>query len=47
MISGDAAAKTLPLVVIPCHNEERRLDVERLASLATSDRLQLLFVDDG
>jgi len=35
------------LVVIPCYNEERRLDIERLALLAESDRLRLLFVDDG
>jgi dolichyl-phosphate beta-glucosyltransferase len=35
------------LVVIPCYNEERRLDIERLALLAESDRVRLLFVDDG
>ncbi len=40
-------AATLPLVVIPCYNEERRLDVERLVPLAASNRVQLLFVDDG
>ena len=37
----------LPLVVIPCYNEERRLDLTKLASLAESGRVQLLFVDDG
>ena len=36
-----------PLVVIPCFNEERRLDPARLATLAGSGRVQLLFVDDG
>ncbi len=36
-----------PVVVIPCFNEERRLDPDRLASLAESGRVQLLFVDDG
>lgn len=37
----------LPIVVIPCYNEERRLDLTRLARLAESGRVQLLFVDDG
>jgi glycosyltransferase involved in cell wall biosynthesis len=34
-------------VVIPCYNEERRLDLARFESLAESGRVQLLFVDDG
>jgi glycosyltransferase involved in cell wall biosynthesis len=34
-------------VVIPCFNEAGRLDAERLASLAASGRVRLLFVDDG
>ena len=33
--------------MIPCYNEERRLDLTRLALLAESGRVQLLFVDDG
>jgi dolichyl-phosphate beta-glucosyltransferase len=37
----------LPVIVVPCYNEERRLDLERLALLAGSDRVRLLFVDDG
>ena len=37
----------LPVVVIPCYNEELRLDLTRLASLAESGRVRLLFVDDG
>jgi dolichyl-phosphate beta-glucosyltransferase len=37
----------LPIVVIPCYDEERRLDVVRLAALAESGRVHLLFVDDG
>jgi glycosyltransferase involved in cell wall biosynthesis len=37
----------LPIVVIPCYDEERRLDVARLAALAESGRVRLLFVDDG
>jgi dolichyl-phosphate beta-glucosyltransferase len=45
--AGGGVADPLPLVVIPCYNEERRLDVERLAALAESDRVRLLFVDDG
>jgi dolichyl-phosphate beta-glucosyltransferase len=35
----------LALVVIPCFNEERRLDVAQFASLAI--RIRLLFVNDG
>lgn len=46
-MSADRSAGRLPLVVIPCHNEERRLDLTRLASLAESGQVQLLFVDDG
>ena len=47
MTAGDSVADALPVVVIPCYNEERRLDLERMAALAESDRLRLLFVDDG
>jgi glycosyltransferase involved in cell wall biosynthesis len=42
-----ASASALPLIVVPCFNEERRLDVERLVQLAASGRVRLLFVDDG
>jgi glycosyltransferase involved in cell wall biosynthesis len=38
---------SVPLVVIPCYDEERRLDPTRLGSLAESGRVRLLFVDDG
>jgi glycosyltransferase involved in cell wall biosynthesis len=37
----------LPVVVIPCFDEEHRLDVARLATLAESGRVRLLLVDDG
>ena len=37
----------LPVVVIPCFNEARRLDVEQLAALAGSERVSLLLVNDG
>jgi glycosyltransferase involved in cell wall biosynthesis len=37
----------LPVIVIPCFNEEHRLDLQRLAGLAGSGRVGLLFVDDG
>jgi glycosyltransferase involved in cell wall biosynthesis len=37
----------LPVVVIPCYDEERRLDPARLTALAGSGRVRLLFVDDG
>jgi len=46
-LTGDTVADVLPLIVVPCYNEERRLDLERLALLAESNRVQLLFVDDG
>jgi dolichyl-phosphate beta-glucosyltransferase len=34
-------------IVIPCFNEEHRLDTVRLAALADTGRLRLLAVDDG
>ena len=37
----------LPLVVIPCYDEARRLDPVKLGLLAESGRVRLLFVDDG
>jgi dolichyl-phosphate beta-glucosyltransferase len=37
----------LPLIVVPCFNEERRLDVQQFQSLAQSGRVRLLFVNDG
>jgi dolichyl-phosphate beta-glucosyltransferase len=36
-----------PLVVIPCYNEERRIDAQSLVALAKSGRLRLHFVNDG
>lgn len=35
------------VIVVPCHNEEKRLDAERLSSLLSREDLGLLFVDDG
>ena len=43
----DGVGRAPALVVVPCYNEERRLDPARLGPLASSGRLQLLFVDDG
>ena len=37
----------LPVIVVPCYNEEHRLDESAFLDLAKSGRLQLLFVDDG
>jgi dolichyl-phosphate beta-glucosyltransferase len=37
----------LPVVVIPCFDEEHRLDTARLAALAQSGRIRLLLVNDG
>jgi dolichyl-phosphate beta-glucosyltransferase len=49
--SWTSCAAPLPpepaLIVVPCFNEERRLDPTRLASLVDSGRVRLLFVDDG
>ena len=47
MSARDRAAGRLPIVVIPCYNEQRRLDPARLETLAESGRVRLLFVDDG
>ncbi len=35
------------VIVVPCHNEEKRLDAGRLSSLLSRADLGLLFVDDG
>jgi len=37
----------LPLIVVPCFNEEQRLDVQQFRSLAQSGHVRLLFVNDG
>ncbi len=36
-----------PLVVVPCHNEAGRLDIDRFVGLVETQRVRLLFVDDG
>jgi dolichyl-phosphate beta-glucosyltransferase len=35
------------VVVVPCYNEERRLDEAAFVALARSRKIRLLFVDDG
>jgi len=40
-------AHSLPVLVVPCFNEARRLDTEAFTGLARSGRLTVLFVDDG
>jgi dolichyl-phosphate beta-glucosyltransferase len=37
----------LPTIVVPCYNEQHRLDEAAFLGLAKSGRLRLLFVDDG
>ncbi|MHB1518985.1 MAG: glycosyltransferase [Acidimicrobiales bacterium] len=34
-------------MVVPCYNEERRVDIEAFRALAATDGLVVLFVDDG
>jgi dolichyl-phosphate beta-glucosyltransferase len=42
-----SALGQLPVVVVPCFNEEERLDVGRFSSLVESGQVRLLFVNDG
>jgi glycosyltransferase involved in cell wall biosynthesis len=44
---GGPAERPLPLVVVPCYNEAQRLDIEQFGALARSERIRLLFVNDG
>ena len=39
--------RSLPVVVVPCYNEAARLSPEGFATLVSSGRVALLFVDDG
>ena len=36
-----------PVLVVPCYNEENRLDVDALQALVSGGRTRLLLVDDG
>lgn len=36
-----------PIIVVPCYNEEHRLDESGFLQLAASGHVRLLFVDDG
>jgi dolichyl-phosphate beta-glucosyltransferase len=36
-----------PIIVVPCYNEEHRIDEEAFVELARSRKVRLLFVDDG
>ncbi|HLX87145.1 MAG TPA: glycosyltransferase, partial [Acidimicrobiales bacterium] len=38
---------SVPVVVVPCYNEAARLSPEGFASLVSTGRVALLFVDDG
>jgi dolichyl-phosphate beta-glucosyltransferase len=42
-----SAADTSPIVVVPCFNEEHRLDERTFLELAERGGVRLLFVDDG
>jgi dolichyl-phosphate beta-glucosyltransferase len=39
--------RTEPMIVVPCYNEELRLDPTRFLALARSGRVRILFVNDG
>jgi dolichyl-phosphate beta-glucosyltransferase len=43
----DRLAAQLPFVVIPCFNEEKRLDADAYIRLARTEQMNLVFVDDG
>ncbi|MGA2521786.1 MAG: glycosyltransferase, partial [Acidimicrobiales bacterium] len=42
-----ADGATVPVVVVPCYNEARRLDERAFTDLAATGAVRLLFVDDG
>ena len=44
---AEDSTHTTATIVIPCYNEERRLDVGAFVELSTTPGLSLLFVDDG
>lgn len=37
----------LPVIVIPCYNEQHRLDIDEMLRLGGGGRVHLLFVNDG
>ncbi len=41
------AREETPIVVVPCYNEERRIDEQAFVEIARSRKIRLLFVDDG
>jgi dolichyl-phosphate beta-glucosyltransferase len=45
--SPDPDYGSVPVVVVPCYNEEARLDRNAFVALADSGEVRLLFVDDG
>ncbi len=42
-MTGDA----IPVIVVPCYNEQRRLDERAFLDMARTGHVRLLFVDDG
>ena len=45
--AADADHGPGPVIIVPCYNEEHRLDRQAFAALADSGLVRLLFVDDG
>ncbi len=45
--AGTGRSTEPPVIVVPCYNEERRLDERAFTELAGTGRVRLLFVDDG
>lgn len=39
--------KDVAAIVVPCFNEEKRLDADEFLAIAATGRVRLLFVDDG
>ncbi len=46
-MTAPQGAAAVPVVVVPCYNEERRLDERAFTDLAATGAVRLLFVDDG
>lgn len=46
-MSGSQLASNLPFIIVPCFNEEKRLNTSEFIRLAKTKQVNLVFVDDG